>query len=135
MNHERPSPAPGLARFGSPLARVMFIEPDVQGAVRARPAELKLARAVAIKIDQASHEQLHVLAQHLQARVLPCLSAEAMVEVACAIERKAPWMFEQIPGLVAHQRRLRRAADMSAVFSLEHLTRLGDALRKEASRS
>lgn len=131
----RPSPVPELARFDSNLARVMFVEPDVPGAYRPTQAQLRLARAVARSIQEANEPHLHALVHILNTRILPCLGTQAMMEVAQAVEGRAPWMFENLPTLQAHRRRLSRAAEMVAAFSPTHLERLGYALRKEASRS
>lgn len=131
----RPSPVPELARFDSNLARVMFVEPEVPGAYRPTHAQMRLARAVARFIQTASEPQLHALVHALNSRILPCLGAQAMMEVAQGIEQRAPWLFENLPTLQAHRRRLNRAAEMAAAFSPTHLERLGQALRKEASRS
>jgi hypothetical protein len=131
----RPSPVPELARFDSNLARVMFVEPDVPGAYRPTHSQMRLARATARCIQTATEPQLHALVHLLNSRVLPCLGTQTMIEVAHAVEQRAPWLFENLPTLQAHRRRLSRAAEMTAAFSPTHLERLGQALRKEASRT
>jgi hypothetical protein len=135
MATRRPASLPELARFGSPLARVMFVEPDVPGAVRASPSQMRLARWLAGRISTASDKELHTLSRTIDSDVLKCLSSDAMIEIAIAIEKRAPWMLENMPALAAHRKRLSRACEMAAAFSPEHLARLGEALRKEASRA
>jgi hypothetical protein len=131
----RPSPLPELARFDSKLAQVMFIEPDVPGAYRPTRAQMRLAQAVARAVQQANEARLHSMLHALNTRILPCLGTQAMIEVAQAIEQRAPWLFDNLPILQAHRRRLSRAAEMASAFSPTHLEKLGQALRKEASRS
>jgi hypothetical protein len=131
----RPASAQELARFDSNLAQVMFIEPDVPGAYRPTRSQMRLAQAVARAIQQASEPRLHAMLHTLNTKILPCLGTQAMVEVARAVEQRAPWLFENLPMLQAHRRRLSRAAEMALAFSPTHLEKLGQALRKEASRS
>jgi hypothetical protein len=114
----------------------MFVEPpQVPGTQQARPSELVLAKRIAERIARCDDVSLHAMAYRLDSRILPHISAEAMLLVAAAIEARAPWMIENMPRLQAHQGKLRRAADMAAAFNADHLSRLRDALRREASRS
>jgi len=114
----------------------MFVEPaHVSGVRQARPSELGLARSIAERIARCDDSALHAMAHRLDSRILPFISSEAMLLVASAIEARAPWMIENMPRLQAHQNKLRRAAEMAAAFSADHLSRLSDALRREASRS
>ena len=124
-----------LDRFNSALSRVMFVEPDVPGAVQARPCEMRLSAFVASRISVSTDPELHALAHTIEQRVLPCLSGQAVIEIAHAVEMRAPWMFEHLPTLAAHRQRLNRAAEMAAAFSPDHLGKLSQALRKEAARS
>jgi hypothetical protein len=85
-------------------------------------------------IEAADEGQLHAMIQPLEQRVLPVISAESMLELACAIQRKAQWMLQSMPRLGAHSQRLLRAEEMASVFSQDNLTKLAKALQQEAAR-
>lgn len=122
------------SRFESPLARVLFVDPDLPGAVRATAAQQRLVRRVVVMIEAADEGQLHAMIRPLEQRVLPVISAESMLELACAIQRKAQWMLQSMPRLGAHSQRLRRAEEMASAFGQDNLIKLAQALQQETAR-
>lgn len=129
-------------RFDSPLARVMFVDRDLPGAVRVSEGQRRLVDRIVCGIEQADEDQLKVLVRLLEDKVLCALSAEAILEVACAIQRRASasasasagLAMREAPRLAALDARLRRAEEMAGVFGRENLERLSRALRVEAAR-
>ena len=125
-------------RFDSPLARVMFVDRDLPGAVRVSEGQRRLVDRIVCVIEQADEDQLKVLVRLLEDKVLCALSAEAILEVACAIQRRASasagLAMREAPRLAALDARLRRAEEMAGVFGRENLERLSRALRVEAAR-
>lgn len=127
-------------RFDSPLARVMFVDRDLPGAVRVSESQRRLVDRIVCVIERADEDQLKVLVRLLEDKVLSALSAEAILEVACAIQHRARagdwanWAMREAPRLAALDARLRRAEEMAGVFGRENLERLWQALRMEAAR-
>ena len=76
-------------RFDSPLARVMFVDRDLPGAVRVSEGQRRLVDRIVCVIERADEDQLKVLVRLLEDKVLSALSAEAILEVACAIQHRA----------------------------------------------
>lgn len=120
--------------FNSDLARVIFVDADLPGAVRVSQGQRRLVDRLVEMIDHADTAKLHAMVNTLEQQVLPILSTEAMLEVAVVIQRAAPWMLHSMPRLAAHASRLRRAEEMAAVFSRDSLTKLAQALKQEAAR-
>lgn len=122
------------SRFGSALSRVLFIDRPGEGAVAPAAAEERLLAAVCRLVDTAPEEDLHAMCYLLNQAVIPRLCGESVLRLAQVIERRASWMFINIPRLAAYKGRLRRAADLAQTFHPANLARLAGALEEELAR-
>lgn len=122
------------AGFGSSLSRILYVDADVDGAVRPVRPEALLVERVCHFVRTAQESHLHAACHYIETEIMPRLCGQSVLALGEAVEAAAPWMFENLPSLAAHRDRLRRASEFAEVFGRDRLGRLARAIQDEAAR-